>query len=360
MTTLSQPSNPASAFAAAVGRYFTAVSVVPSLILVTFVLVLVRSGAWTREPDFGEGIRALTQLGLGGTFALILAGIAFGVVLHPLQFLLVQVLEGYWGVRPFWAGLRANRVSHHVRRRNDLQGKIIAEDQILDRHAEAAKEHLKSAVRAAKAKRDGRQPEPVVIPPGYLSPEEHAALVSSRTATHRLWSIYPKEPSHIMPTRLGNVLRHAEDHAGEGTGLRILEFAPHLMMVAPREHRDYVDDQGTSMDLAVNSCLVFLLGFFASVVFLWPHGLWLLVALVPLGLAWLCYEGAVTAAQGYGSALRMVLDLNRFALYEQMHLPIPLTTEAERETVKDLKKLSSEPSYHSIIRYRRQPAPPTE
>jgi hypothetical protein len=42
-----------------------------------------------------------------------------------------------------------------------------------------------------------------------------------------------------------------------------------------------------------------MLGFFASVLFLWPHDLWLLVTIVPLGLAWLCYEGAVTAAQGY-------------------------------------------------------------
>src|SRR5690349_3118078 len=100
--TAPQPSNPVSTFTATIGRYFTVTSVVPSLILVAFITVLARSGAWNHEPDFGAGVQALTQAGLGGAFTLIIAALALGAILHPLQFALVQFLEGYWPVTTFW------------------------------------------------------------------------------------------------------------------------------------------------------------------------------------------------------------------------------------------------------------------
>lgn len=97
----------------------------------------------------------------------------------------------------------------------------------------------------------------------------------------------------------------------------------------------------------------------ATLLYLWPHKLWLLISLVPFGLAWLCYQGAVTAAQEYGASLRMLLDLNRFALYEQMRLPLPLplSTTGERATAEALTELSSRPNDEVSIRYRHPPPP---
>jgi hypothetical protein len=103
---------------------------------------------------------------------------------------------------------------------------------------------------------------------------------------------------------------------------------------------------------------VCIIAFLAAVLFLWPHGLWLLVAVVPLGLAWLCYLGAVSAARQYGSALRMLLELNRFTLYEQAHLPLPSTLVAEQATVANLSVLSISPDPAAPIRYRHPPPPP--
>ncbi|GAA0271500.1 hypothetical protein GCM10010302_06360 [Streptomyces polychromogenes] len=42
------------------------------------------------------------------------------------------------------------------------------------------------------------------------------------------------------------------------------------------------------------------------------------------------YLGAVQAAVGYGAALDAAIDTNRFALYEQVRLPLPENPEAER------------------------------
>jgi len=344
--TAPQPTNAASAFAATVGRYFTVVSVVPSLLLVAFVGVLAGSGAWRREPDLGEGIRALTDLSLGGTFALVLAALALGVVLHPLQFTLVQFLEGYWGSNPFWTRLREDRIRYHVQRCAALDRQMGDEDDILDLHKKAAQ----------KSRASAGSDSPPTRPPGYLDDEDLATHHSARTEAQRRLSIYPADTRHVMPTRLGNALRAAETTVGAATGLSIITFAPHLMMLAPREQADYVNDQRTTLDLAIRSCLVCMLGFLAAVVFLWPHGLWLLVALVPLGLAWLCYRGSVTAAQEYGSALRMLLDLNRFALYEHMRLPLPDTTADERRLVERLRELSSDPDSQASVDYR-QPVP---
>lgn len=218
--TAPQVSNPASALAATVGRYFTIVSLVPSLLLVAFIVVLARSGAWSHEPDFGAGVGALTRLGVGGTFVLILAALALGAVLHPLQFALVQFIEGYWGVGSFWSALRENRIRHHVGRRDDLGLRIASERRAL-----------------GQIENDGR-----VLARG-LTDWERAYHSAEMVAAERLKSIYPATSSYVMPTRLGNALRAAETSAGAAIGLNIIDFAPHLMMVARPEQADYVNDQ---------------------------------------------------------------------------------------------------------------------
>lgn len=328
--TAPQAGHPTTLFATVVGRYFTVVSVVPSVLLVAFVVVLHESGAWSREPDFGAGVRALAQLGLGGIFALVVGSLALGAVLHPLQFALVQFLEGYWGVSSFWTALRENGIRFHRERR----AMLVAYEQAYQGEADE--------LRKLKVKKPARHP---VLP------------LSNAQAAERLRLIYPADSEDMMPTRLGNVLRGTERAAGAAVALDSVTFALHMMMVAPRAELDYVDDQRTSMDLAVRSCLVSLLGCLVTIVYLWPHRLWLLVALVPLGLAWMCYRGAVTAAQGYGAAVRMLFDLNRFALYERMGFPFPATTAAERKTVAAISALGSGEEIGGLIRYRNPSAP---
>ena len=62
---------------------------------------------------------------------------------------------------------------------------------------------------------------------------------------------YPDEPTHIMATRLGNVLRKYESTAGATYGLPLLEYATPLGLVAKPEHVAYVNDQRSVLDLSV-------------------------------------------------------------------------------------------------------------
>src|SRR6202034_1644617 len=83
--------------------------------------VLIASGAWsgTGEPDWARAGNAFTHL---GDLALItLISIAFGVVVHPVQFALVQFFEGYWGTGRLAQRARVARVRHHLERLRGIQ-----------------------------------------------------------------------------------------------------------------------------------------------------------------------------------------------------------------------------------------------
>jgi hypothetical protein len=65
-------------------------------------------------------------------------------------------------------------------------------------------------------------------------------------------------------------------------------------------------------------------------VFLVADGPWVLVAGIPYALAYVSYRGAVAAAHEYGTALSTLIDLDRFRLYAELHIPLPTDTSAER------------------------------
>ena len=132
-----------------------------------------------------------------------------------------------------------------------------------------------------------------------------------------------------MPTRLGNVLRSFELSAGSQYGLDSLAVVPLLLLIAPDSHVDYVNDQRSQLDLAVRMIFISLMATAATVFFLWLYPLWALAAIIPYAIAYLSYRGSVVAARGYGSALKMLIDLNRFRLYEQLHVRNPGSNDEE-------------------------------
>lgn len=111
-----------------IGRYFSVVSMVPSSLFVVYVYVLVRSGAWVHGPNWVAAMDALVRVGAGGAFVLIALGVALGVVVHPLQFGLVQLLEGYWGTNAVARKIRELRVRHHRKRADALEDKDVEGD----------------------------------------------------------------------------------------------------------------------------------------------------------------------------------------------------------------------------------------
>jgi len=287
----------ATSVASTIGRYFNVINTVPSLFLVVLFFVLLNSGAWSGPPDFARSWEALSALGIGGTLLLVLATLALSLVLHPLQFTLVQLFEGYWGLNEFARNASRLRILYHRSRLEKLKDE---------------------SMRAGSALLAGA--------------EDGSGIYWKNVANEadRLIGRYPDDEGEIMPTRLGNMLRRYERSAGAVYNLDAITVIPLIALVAPADQVEYFEDQATKVELAVRTVVTALIASAMSVAFLWWHGWWLMIALVFYGAAYLAYRGAVISAESFGQTLGVLIDLNRFELYRRLRLPLPKTANDER------------------------------
>jgi hypothetical protein len=297
--------------AQAIGRYFSVISVIPSSLYVVFVYILIMSGSWKHSPNWGQAFISLEHISIGGIGALAFLSIGLGLVIHPIQFALVQFLEGYWGTTRIAQAVRSQRILRYQRLCDELDNKSV---EIGEELAYLKREHIEAPVREAR-------------------------LISREGEMIRILENFPSATSQIMPTRLGNVLRRYESQAGRQYSLDALQVVPHLLLVAPANHVDYINDQRSQLDLAVRMTFIALLASATALLFLWPYGAWVLVAAIPYMLAYLSYRGSVIAAGHYGSALDTLINLDRFVLYEHLRLPLPVDTKAERWRNEKMKHL---------------------
>lgn len=309
--------------AQAIGRYFSVISVIPSALYVVFVYLLVASGSWDHSPDWNQAFTSFEHIGVGGIGALAFMSIGVGLVIHPIQFALVQFLEGYWGTSSVGQSIRVQRILHYQLLCRELHDeRVNAVNQLKDLPGQGID------TRAARTR-----------------------LISQRAEALRIRDYFPRAIDDIMPTRLGNMLRRYEAQAGSQYGMDALQVVPHLLSIAPANHVDYVGDQRSQLDLAVRMTFISLAASATAVLFLWPYGLWILVAAIPYVLAYLSYRGSVVAAGHYGAAFDTLINLDRFALYEQLHLPLPVDTTDERLTNERIQRLF-EYNPHEIVIYK--------
>lgn len=299
-----------------IGRYFGLVSVVPSALFVAFVYSLVRSGAWTGRPHLAAIDISVEQASL-----LLLLVLALSLLLHPLQFPLIQLLEGYWGTSRAARWLAGTRIRHH-------RARSVAIGCLADRCA---------GVLQAVADHDAERGKIRTLE-GDAGIEYVPAIVD-REAFLRARQAYPEDHERVMPTRLGNVLRRHEDLAGAQYGLKAITVGPHLALLAEPRRAAYLNDAREELDLTVRLCGLSMLASGVAFAFLVTDGLWLLVAAAPYLLAYVFYRGSVAAASNYMLALATVIDLDRWELYKQLHLEWPDTTEIERTRNTELMDL---------------------
>lgn len=336
-------SDPSFGTSRTIGRYFGLVSAVPTGLLAAYLVLLIASGAWTHRPDFRAGVGALTSMSVGEIVGLLGAILVVALVLHTVQFALVQFLEGYWGGSRVMRFLRTHRTLYHLTRL---------------REAWARFEH------AYDVRESGWEPVnglPQVSFADSITPEAmgHVAALTELADAEKVIDAYPAEYDHVMPTRLGNLLRRYEDNAGCGYNINILRKATHLALVAPENHVNYLNDQRNGLDLAVRLCASGLIASLATAFLMWPWDVWLLLTAVPYALAYVSYRGALVAAVHYGDALAALVDLNRFRMYEALHLPLPKHTIAER-TQNDLMAAVIVGAPNRSIVYEHPTTPPAE
>lgn len=304
-----------------VGRYFGIVSTIPSLMLAAWLYLLLASGAASGPPTAAE-LAKNSPLGQPGyLFAAVALALLLAFVGHPLQFAMVQLMEGYWGTSQLARNLSEELTLRQLRRlgraRNlgddgeDLEGSL-PEVANLSQHvnARALNEQPNTARQAVRSQR---------------------MRVAARIAVDK----YPNEPIHVMPTSLGNTLRHYEMLAGAAVGLPVLAWATHIGLVADPAHNRYVNDRRTEMDLAVRMSYSGVIAAVAAFALLWDDGWWATSTLIPYVVAWLSYRGAVSSADAYGAALCAWVDLNRIRLYEALALePAPTVTDEKKRNLK--------------------------
>lgn len=302
-----------------VGKYFGLVSVIPSLVLAVYLYLLIASGALSGTPSvarIGDDLKHnLAQASVVASAAIVLA-----LVLHPLQFAMVQTLEGYtWGRTALGRELQARRAVAHLARLG--AARRLVED------LENAREDRGGDPQTILLHRDTTQRVKLM--------REEFALAAARLTIQQ----YPTRARDVLPTRLGNMLRRHELIAGQAYGLPFLEMSTHVGLVADPAHVAYMQDQRGAVDLAARMTVTSLIAAIATTALMWPHGLWLLTALIPYSAAYLTYRGAVSLASHYGEAMIAVADLNRFKLYSALHLPTPADTAAEQALNAEMPKL---------------------
>ena len=330
------PADPTLGTTTTIGKYFGVVSTVPSLIAATWLYLLVALQPWQATIDLAKLKTTNPVSQPSHAVALLAFALVVAVVTHPTQFVLIQLLEGYWGLtRPSIALAQRRATTHSVRR--------------------ARANHLYAKTRPAPTMRAAPGVPPSVAPqPADAETALRRSLIGS--ASNAIRMSYPMTPENVLPTRLGNVLRAYESRGGQSIGLPVLGWTTYIGMVADTSHTSYVQDQRQELDLAVRMTGVGLLCAVITAAAMWPHGPWLLLALVPYGAAWVSYRGALAAAHAYGQACEAWLYLNRFALYERLHLDLPPTTHDERELGNRLQqKVSAYPLFEE--NYQHPPSP---
>jgi hypothetical protein len=182
-----------------------------------------------------------------------------------------------------------------------------------------------------------------------------SSLDQVRRYRHRLKERYPADPARVMPTRFGNALRAFEDRAGRQYNLDAVVVAPHLSLLGPNPRASYVEDTRQTMDLAVRLLMMAILVTPLTAVLLANDGPWLLLTLGPYLVGYLTYRGAISCAQAYGNSVTFQIDLDRFALYQALNVPLPNSSTGERRQNKKLMSLLR--GQHVPLRYTSTPNP---
>lgn len=131
---------------------------------------------------------------------------------------------------------------------------------------------------------------------------------------------YPGD-RRLLPTRLGNLLRAAEDHAWERYGLATRAVWPSLWLLLPEATRNELVAARLRLDRAIG------LWVWSLLFLVWTAWVWWAPVVAVAG-AWWAYGQALQAGGVYGELLRAAFNVHCFSLYDALGLrPPPLDQE---------------------------------
>lgn len=243
-----------------------------------------------------EDYFALQGLRLGGiTLGLLLLVTLFGYLLRAFARPIIRTYEGYWPWRP----VQAWGISRQRKRRERLRRQ------------------------RAQARHSG----------------DRAAYNRAQAALYRE---YPPRADRLLPTRLGNVLRAAEDYSTSRYGLDGVFWWPRLEPLLPEALLTRLEAAFMGLMALLNLAtlaVLYALLVLGDLLLYWTGYLhagaggrwwtWPLGAAFSLVVGYGIYRGAVAQAQAYGDLIRVAYDEHRFRVLDALHVPRPGTPAEE-------------------------------
>jgi hypothetical protein len=210
---------------------------------------------------------------------------ASGFVVQQFDFTVLRLLEGYW---PGWLNPLAGCLVKGQRRRFK---RIDQQLQALNRRGLVT-----------------------------LTPQEREAYIQADLDLGE----FP-ELGRLLPTRLGNILRAAEDHCAAKYGLDAIICWPRLWLLLPEATKTELSQARQQLNGTVRIWVWGMLFLIWAPLF----GVWWPL-LLGLGTAWLAHRWLIQAARVYGDLIEAAFDLYRLQLYQAVRWPLPSTPAEER------------------------------
>jgi hypothetical protein len=320
---------------------------------------VIRREGWEAALDQAaetlQGLPTAAQVGL--LVAVLLGLVVSAVVAERVTLPLLRLLEGYWPWgRPKW--LSSWLVTRNVRRRASAYGRAVELAAERDRQCLTSDEYqeflalrerlaapavssgwfvgwrrnnaarpdagLESArwrLSELTGRRDGHGLAPEERVERCFGQQKEAELARLEERLRRM----PTSETLMMPTRLGNILRAAEERPRVKHGLDPVVCWPHLWLVMDKEARDEIVQARSSLDAAVK---VWLWGALFAVWTIWAW--WaVLVALVVTVSAY--RVSLLSAAEVHGDLVEAAFDLYQSTLYKALRWPLPGSPAEEVE-----------------------------
>jgi hypothetical protein len=290
----------------------------PAAMLVGNLAVLIQLHAQD-STQVGDALTTLTKSALGAVITLAFALVLAAIVTQAFEFELIRLLEGYVAsVRGPVPRLVGRRIRRHTRKRQDLDKALLEGSHAAFLRAKTAMMRLPGY---SQALLDAIERDVVGTshPPGtrqVLIAEAAGTDWIQHVSSDTLYALdaldarlaaYPAA-HRVLPTRLGNVMRSAEDRVTlsqdenlEGYVLRHHASLPENLR---NEHHDY----RTRLDMYTGLTLIFfVLAGSAGGLLAFAHW-WVpsTVATAYMFFGWISYEATIASARGYGDVLQEI------------------------------------------------------
>jgi hypothetical protein len=302
-----------------IGARFLVVTMMPNLAFVALTGGLVVAGAPTHRPSLAIADARLAHLSIGTLILLGIGVLVLTFAMHPLNYPLVQLVEGYWSDLPGGHRLRLAAAAPAAGRLRALKAR---QDELANRDANADKLEMAEIVETVR------------------------------------W--LPEEPAFVLPTQLGNVLRAGEERAGSRYEYRSGTIWPRLVQLLPEQMLSQVNDLRNQLDASIRLCVLGLVAVPVTVALLLRYDIWLLVPIGCYLFAWMSYRAAVAAAKRFSVMLEVAFDLHHLALWDAMSLPRPKDLRDVLEQAPVLSRMLADeyvqPNDYRYLVYERKDA----